>query len=616
MITCSRSGLFGTAVLCVLAALTAACDKVPLLAPSGSVITLTASTTALPVNGSTVLIAQVIEASGTPPHSGTQVTFTTTLGTIEPSAAFTNANGQVAVTFKAGTANGMATISAISGGASASGANAVKIAIGTAAVGRVNVAASPSLIPALGGSSTITTTVFDINGNALPSAPVSYSTTAGTLDPTFGTTDANGTATTVLRTSTKATITASVGAQGSTGTTPPTTGGGTTTPTTGQATGSVTVDVAGAPSLVITPPQPPGATSGLPATFSFVVTAAATNGSAIRDLTVNWGDGTTQDLGAVTGTANVSHTYRSAGVYTVTGTVVDGSGNVVTVSTSVTVNQTQLLLTITPPATPPTVGLPATFTIVVGTLPAGDSVRNVHLAWGDGSSQDLGALSGSSTVSHVYQSAGSYNISGTLTDTAGNSITVSTAVIVNATQVGLTITAPATAPSVGLPASFTFVVGTLPPGDSVRDVSVDWGDGKTQSLGSINGTTTVSHVYLTADTFTIRATLFDTVGNSTTVSTAVTVVATSNPTIIITPTVPVGHPADVTFQIQVTAPSGVGITRAIITFGDGQSQDLGGVSGTVTLHHTYTAAGSYPVTLTVTDTLGRNTQGTASVTIS
>jgi hypothetical protein len=519
MLSRRRPGVLVIAVLFGVAALAAGCEKVPLLAPGGSTITLTASTTALPVNGTTQLIAQVIEAGGTPPHTGTQVSFTTTLGTIEPSDAHTDANGRVIVTFKAGSANGTATITAISGGASVAAANAVKIAVGTAAVGRVNVSASPSLIPALGGSATITTTVFDINGNPLPSAPVTYSTTTGTLDPTFGTTDANGAATTTLRTSTKATVTASVGAQAPA--TPPATGTG-TAPASGQASGTVTVDIAAAPALVITPPATTP-TSGLPATFTFVVTAAAANGSAIRSVAVNWGDGSTQDLGAVTGTAAVSHTYRTAGSYTISATVTDASGNVVTVATAVTVNATQIGLTITPPATPPSAGLPATF---------------------------------------------------------------------------------------------TFTLGTLPPGDFVKDVIVDWGDGKTQDLGAISATTTVAHVYTTADSYTVRATLHDTAGNSTTVSTSVTVVATSNPTIIITPTVPVGHPADVTFQIQVTAPSGVGILEAVITFGDGSSQSLGGLSGTVTLRHTYTAAGSYAVTLTVKDTLNRTTTGSTSVTIS
>src|SRR5258707_9370599 len=70
--------------------LTVGCQKVPLLAPSGSTITITASTTALPVNGTTQLVAQVIEASGTPPHSGTEITFTTTLGTVQPAQAETD----------------------------------------------------------------------------------------------------------------------------------------------------------------------------------------------------------------------------------------------------------------------------------------------------------------------------------------------------------------------------------------------------------------------------------------------------------------------------------------------------------------------------------------------
>ena len=48
----------------------AACQKVPLLAPTGSTITLTASTTALSANGTTTIIAQVLEAAGTPPQIG------------------------------------------------------------------------------------------------------------------------------------------------------------------------------------------------------------------------------------------------------------------------------------------------------------------------------------------------------------------------------------------------------------------------------------------------------------------------------------------------------------------------------------------------------------------
>src|SRR5713101_1285897 len=129
------------------ALLIAGCQRVPLLAPSGSSITLIATATALPINGSTDLIAQVIEASGTPPQHGTRITFSTTLGSIQPSEADTDINGRVTVKFLAGSGSGTATIIAVSGGVSASGANAVKIAIGAAAVQSVSVSASPGTVP-------------------------------------------------------------------------------------------------------------------------------------------------------------------------------------------------------------------------------------------------------------------------------------------------------------------------------------------------------------------------------------------------------------------------------------------------------------------------------------
>ncbi|PYR25687.1 MAG: hypothetical protein DMF92_20075, partial [Acidobacteria bacterium] len=90
--------------------LTVSCEKVPLLAPSTSSITLTATATALPLNGTTDLIAQVLEQAGTPPHSGTHVIFTTTLGSVQPPEAETDLSGRVVVKFLAGTASGTATI--------------------------------------------------------------------------------------------------------------------------------------------------------------------------------------------------------------------------------------------------------------------------------------------------------------------------------------------------------------------------------------------------------------------------------------------------------------------------------------------------------------------------
>jgi hypothetical protein len=83
------------------------CERVPLTAPSGTAITLVASSNVLPVNGQIDVTAVLIEGgfgagsgtsagtttagTGTPVHNGTVVTFTTTLGRLEPAETTTNA---------------------------------------------------------------------------------------------------------------------------------------------------------------------------------------------------------------------------------------------------------------------------------------------------------------------------------------------------------------------------------------------------------------------------------------------------------------------------------------------------------------------------------------------
>src|ERR1043165_8450212 len=95
----------------VLAIFAAACEKVPLLAPSGSTIVVSI----LPgPNGTTQVVAQVIEPAGTPPHSGTHVSFSTTLGTVQPSEAETDITGRAVATFQAAPGeSGFATITAV-----------------------------------------------------------------------------------------------------------------------------------------------------------------------------------------------------------------------------------------------------------------------------------------------------------------------------------------------------------------------------------------------------------------------------------------------------------------------------------------------------------------------
>jgi hypothetical protein len=107
-------------IVLLAALVAAACDKVPLLAPQESTISVSAQAVSLPPGGSTTITAMVMESSGTAVHDGTRVTFTATLGRVEPAEVETR-GGTASTTFIAGATSGTAQIRATSGGAAGSG---------------------------------------------------------------------------------------------------------------------------------------------------------------------------------------------------------------------------------------------------------------------------------------------------------------------------------------------------------------------------------------------------------------------------------------------------------------------------------------------------------------
>jgi adhesin/invasin len=298
------------------------------MAPSNSTISLSTNALVLPMNGTARIVARVLERTGFAPHSGTRVTFTTTLGTMSPAVAETDATGQATVTFKAGTSNGIAIIGAHSGPAATDDGGSVRITIGSSAAGRLTLSASPTFLPPTGGSSTITATVLDVNGNPLPSAPVSFSTSAGSLSASTVSTTANGVAQTILSTPMQATVTALVGMPGA------------TTGMAGGATGSVTVNVVATPSVSIAAAGS-SLISGSAVTFNLTVTPPAGGASQIRSVLVNFGDGLPNaDLGAASGTLTVQHLFpfvTAPTTYTVRVTVLDTMGSTTTAATAVVI---------------------------------------------------------------------------------------------------------------------------------------------------------------------------------------------------------------------------------------------------------------------------------------
>jgi PKD repeat protein len=341
------------ALLALSLALAAACDKVPLLAPTGSVITLFPVTTTVSLNSEVTIIATVIEngsapagtgtgsgvtgtttntGAGTPVQNGTLITFTTTIGRIEPSEARTH-NGQVSVKLITGGTSGSATITAYSGGASAQITN---LKIGTAAAKTVLLTTTPQGLGASGGTVQVTATVTDEGGNPLSGIPVTFATDKGTISPSTATTDGSGNATAALTTTATAKVTATAG-------------------TVTSAAATVTVN---ARSLAGFSASPSSANAGVPITFTVTPTA----GANLSNVRVDFGDGSGQDLGAITAAQTIPHAYSSAGNYTATATARDSFGDSGSLSTSVVIGSLAVTLTSFPSGSAP-VNSSVTFTV-------------------------------------------------------------------------------------------------------------------------------------------------------------------------------------------------------------------------------------------------------------
>ena len=368
----------------LLSAWLGSCDKVPLLAPSGTTIRLFTNAQVLPLNGSAQISASVQETGGWPVQNGTVVTFTTSLGSVTPSEA-TTTDGKVTVIFNAGSLSGTAVINAFSGSsattsstttgtgttASTTTGTGVSILVGAAAATTVVATASPSSVSQLGGTATITASVLDASNNGLAGVPVVFTTDQGSLSPVSATTNASGNATTTLTTNQTATVTI----------------------TAGTKTATAKVTAVAVPTVTVTGPTTTP-TAGLTATFS--VTATAGSGSApIRTVTVDFGDGSSASLGAASGTLSVPHVYKNAGTYNVTAVAIDASGASTSATTPVVVfAAVPFTLTVTSSSGR------IDQTITANAIPsAGAPVINKFIwNWGDGTINETAGPSNS----HVY----------------------------------------------------------------------------------------------------------------------------------------------------------------------------------------------------------------------
>jgi len=375
----------------------AACDKVPLLAPTNTTIRLTASVSVVPTNGTANITAIVIESAGTPVQNGTVVTFSSSLGSVEPREARTS-NGQVSVRYVAGAQSGTAKIGAFSGGAKS---DDLEILVGAAAAGAISLRADTTVLASTGSTVEIIASVVDTGGNPLRGAPVTFSATVGTLSQATAISNDAGEARTQLTANQAGKVTAKIGAG------------------TNAKEASLDFTVRDAPNVDISVPGVGGVSNsaevGVPTVFTLKLASGGTY-NALRNVRIDFGDGAGADLGAIalTGSTTVSHVYSRTGFFTVRVTATDVLNNVGTSTMALTVNErTTVPINLTLLSVSNKI---ATFQANLGTGTVSGSIRFYDWDFGDGQS----ASTTGNTTSHRYSSPGNYTVNVRVVTTTGS----------------------------------------------------------------------------------------------------------------------------------------------------------------------------------------------------
>ena len=298
------------------------------------------------------------------------------------------------------------------------------------------------------------------------------------------------------------------------------------------------------------------------------------------------------DTATATG-ATAAHTYAAAGDYDVTLTVTDDDGATSTVTTTITVVAANQSPTAT--FTFSSNDLVASFDATASSDPDG-TIDSYTWDFGDGSAPATGV-----TATHTYAIAGTYTVTLTVVDDDGADASANELVPI---ATNAAPTADFTTTATDLDVDFDASPSADADG-TVVSYAWDFGDGGTAT------TIDPTHTYAAAGDFTVTLTVTDDDGATGTTTRVVTVTAPNlAPTAAFSAT-----SVDLVGSFDGSAssdPDG-SITTYAWDFGDGSPIETGAASTTT---HTFGSAGTYTVTLTVTDDEGAtaNTNQTVVIT--
>src|SRR5437867_6382970 len=320
-----------------------------------------------------------------------------------------------------------------------------------------------------------------------------------------------------------------------------------------------------------------------PTEVGALVDSIAPTTGGIGTATCSWafGDGGTAN------TCSASHTYTTIGPFNPTVTVSDALSVTALRSVSVTVNAR---LTITATAGPN----PTDNGVRVGLAPvSAGGVGAITCSWDFG---DAVGATGCST-SHTYTSTGTFTATLTATDEVGVTTAASVTITVNPLP-SVDFNFEQAKPMAGEPVNFTSITTG---GSGPFSFSWNYGDSR---LGLGNP---VSHSYA-AGTFNVTVTVADAVGETAAVTHSVAV--TQSLAVSIASIAPSLSEIEVSTSFVATATGGTPTYTFNWDFGDGGPA----VSDSLATH-TYTAAGTYAVTISSTDSANHTTTSTQALAV-
>ncbi len=324
-------------------------------------------------------------------------------------------------------------------------------------------------------------------------------------------------------------------------------------------------------------------------------TASVSGGTAPYTDSWSFGDGST-------GTGpSVTHTYSSAGSFTVTLTVKDSGVPQQTVTSQKTVTVTNPPPTLAAsfsfsPSSPQT-GQQVTFT---ASATGGTTPYSYTWTFGDGST-GTGA-----SVSHTYTAAGTFNVVLTAKDSSSPQQTASSQQSVSVSSPPPALTASFTynpsSPQVGQTVSFS---GSASGGTSPYSYSWSFGDGSTGTGSS------VTHTYASTGSFTVVLTVKDSSSPQQTTTSQQSITVSSTPPALTASFTYSPSSPQAGQQVTFTASASGGTTPYTFSwsFGDGST----GTGSSVT--HSYSSPGSFTVTLTVKDSSSPQQTATSQNTV-